>query len=203
MRHRIAHAVLLLAVAASVAACGERAGDRAEASNDVVGTGDPTPAAPAATASSATRTPTGSATVAASHRKPPCDPGGGFPRQRAGCPDPSPETGWVSVGANGVLLLQPFRTYTDDEIGREYAESHDLDYPFSNDYLDAPIGDPRPLLLSRTTVCTGIVEVGHRDPLADHAVDCEEFRHAGVDRVPAAVWRDGGRVVQLSELYRP
>jgi hypothetical protein len=38
----------------------------------------------------------------------------------------------------------------------------------------------------------------------DHAVSCTDLvRVAASQRLTVAVWRDGRRVVQVSELYRP
>ncbi|MCW2792696.1 MAG: hypothetical protein JWO76_1794 [Nocardioides sp.] len=136
--------------------------------------------------------------------RPPCDPGGGFPVPAPGCPDPEPETGWLTVGPDRALVLHPLRTYTNDAEGRAYAESHGLEYPFSNDYFDAADGAARPLSLDPETACTGIIRVGYREPLHDHAVDCADLIHAAARRrLTTAVWREGDRVVQVSELYRP
>ena len=133
----------------------------------------------------------------------PCDPRGGFPRARKGCPDSRPETGWIRR-TGGRLILEPFRTYANDASGKAYAEAHGVGFPFSNDYYDAPTGHSYVLGLDPDTVCTGIIDVGYRDPLADHVVACTELtRVASRLRVPAAVWRDGTHVVQVSELYRP
>ena len=86
----------------------------------------------------------------------PCDPGSGFPLQKAGCPDPSPQTGWVSA-SNGHVSLSPFRTLGNDAEGEAYAVKHGEDYPFPNDYFDAPMGANHPLALTDSTVCTGII----------------------------------------------
>ena len=135
---------------------------------------------------------------------PPCDPGGGFPRDKSGCPDPDPETGWLSREQGEPLQLAPFRTYTVDAEGKAYAKEHGLGFPFLDDYYDAAEGPARRLDLGHDTVCTGIILVGHHDPLEDHRVECAAMvRAAASQLVPVAVWRDGDRVVQVSELYRP
>jgi hypothetical protein len=132
-----------------------------------------------------------------------CDPGGGFPKPKRGCPDPDPETGWLS-GTQDGLRLKPLRTYTVDAEGKAYAEQQGLEFPFSNDYYDAPDGVAHRLELDPDTVCSGIIVVDVQDPLADHAVSCADLvRVAAGQRVTVAVWRDGDRVVQVSELYRP
>jgi hypothetical protein len=135
----------------------------------------------------------------------PCDPGGGFPRPKAGCPDSDPETGWLDRTPRGGLRLKPFHTLGNDAEGRAYAQDHDLEFPFSNDYFDAPVGTAQPIVLDGETVCTGIIRVGSRGPLADHAVDCGTLAAAAGDPpdLPVAVWRDGATIVQVSELYRP
>lgn len=131
----------------------------------------------------------------------PCDPG--RLRDKEGCPDPDPETGWVTA-KDGALTLQPFRTLGNDREGRAYARKHDLDFPFPNDYLDVRDGPAHPLALASGTVCTGIVVVGYREPLKDRVVPCDEFvKAAEQQRVTSAVWSSGADVVQLSELYRP
>lgn len=144
---------------------------------------------------------------------PPCDPGGGFPQQKAGCPDPEPETGWLTAGPDGVLTMRPFRTLGNDAEGKAYAQSHGLEYPYPNDYLDAPDGSAHGLELQPGTVCTGIILVGYESPLRDHVVDCGELvsaaspgdggDHAEGPAIPVAVWLQGADVVQVSELYRP
>jgi len=133
-----------------------------------------------------------------------CNPGGGFPRPKRGCPDPDPETGWLTSTQDGELQLKPMRTYVDDAAGKAYAEQHGLEFPFTDDYYDAPGGRARRLELDSATICSGIIAVDLQDPLADHAVSCADLvRVAAGQRVTVAVWRDGDRVVQVSELYRP
>lgn len=133
----------------------------------------------------------------------PCDPGGGFPVRKAGCPDADPETGWLSASGAG-LRLRPFRTLGNDAEGEEYARRHGEEFPFPNDYFDAPDGESQPLELDPRTVCTGIIRVGYQEPLEDHVVACGELaRAAGQGSVPVAVWRSEGEVAQASELYRP
>lgn len=157
--------------------------------------GSATPAAP--TASQAP--PAAPATI-----RFPCDPGGGFPRARKGCPDPRPETGWLRQQSGGRLTLEPFTTYGNDAAGRAYAQAHGVEFPFSNDYHDAPAGAPYVVRLDPRTVCTGIIAVGYRAPLADHVVPCSDLAAVATrQRVPVAVWREGTGVVQVSELYRP
>ncbi|HQR28339.1 MAG TPA: hypothetical protein PLP61_14955 [Nocardioides sp.] len=134
----------------------------------------------------------------------PCDPGGGFPQPRRGCPDQHPTTAWLTAYEDGRATLEPFRTYVNDAAGRAYAREHDLEFPFPNDYHDAPVGAAFNVELSAQTVCTGIIVIGYREPLRDHRVSCDKLSVATQDRpVPAALWWDGDRVVQVSELYRP
>lgn len=133
-----------------------------------------------------------------------CDPGGGFPKARAGCPDPEPETGWLTLNRDGERVLEPFRTLGNDAEGRAYAEDRGLDFPFPNDYFDAPDGPAHEVVLEPDTVCTGIIRVGYREPLEDHVVECAALDEGAADRaVPVAVWSDGQRTIQVSELYRP
>lgn len=133
----------------------------------------------------------------------PCDPGSGSPIRKIGCPDATPETGWLSA-SNGHLSLTLFRTLRNDLEGRAYAQRHGEDFPFRNDYFDAPTGASHPLGLASSTVCTGIILVGYREPLRDHVVPCEDLVGvADLRRVPIAAWVTGGEVVQVSELYRP
>lgn len=126
---------------------------------------------------------------------------------RPSCPDASPETGWLTRAADGTLRIEPFYSFTNDAEGRAYARKHHLDYPFPGDTYDASIGSPHPLALSPGTVCTGVIQVGYRDPLEDHRVRCTAFssalREGPVTSIRVAVWCEHGRVVQLSELYRP
>lgn len=133
----------------------------------------------------------------------PCNPGAGFPEHKKGCPDRDPEQGWLSV-EDGNLVLAPFRTLGNNAEGKTYAHHHGEDYPFANDYFDAPVGTPHSLTLNARTVCTGIIMVGYREPLDDHVATCEELtKMAERMRVPVAVWATDGEVVQVSELYRP
>lgn len=134
----------------------------------------------------------------------PCDPGFGFPRPRAGCPDPNPLTAWLDPGPDGRLVLHPFRTLGNDAEGRAYARSHGLEFPFPNDYYDAPSGRPQELVPGPDTVCSGAIRVGYREPLEDHAVDCAELVDVATQRrLTVAVWRADGVTAQVSELYRP
>jgi hypothetical protein len=133
----------------------------------------------------------------------PCNPGSGFPARKAGCSDPEPETGWLLATEDG-LSLAPFRTLGNDAEGEAYARQHGEEYPFPNDYFDAPDGAGHPLALGHGTVCTGIIVVGYREPLTDHVVSCDELvKVAEGRRIPVAVWVSGGTVIQASELYRP
>lgn len=134
-----------------------------------------------------------------------CNPGSGFPVPEKGCPDPDPETGWLTASAD-ALTLKPFRSLGNDPAGEAYAREHDLEFPFANDYYDAPDGDSHAIEIDKATVCTGIIRVGYREPLEDHAVPCGALVKVARDqrmRLPVAVWQDGGVVVQVSELYRP
>jgi hypothetical protein len=137
-------------------------------------------------------------------RPAPCDPGSGSPVTAPGCPDPEPESAWLTVRPDGALVLHPFRTYGNDAEGRVYAERRGLEFPFSNDHFDAGVGPDQTFELDSDTVCTGIILVGYRGPLGDHVVDCSELTEvAARRRVTVAVWRDDGEAVQVSELYRP
>lgn len=69
-------------------------------------------------------------------------------------------------------------------------------------------GSPYVLDLGAFELCSGVIQVGYREPLEDHVVECSEFRDALEEqpgsRIPVAIW--SGRVdqdIQLSELYRP
>jgi hypothetical protein len=105
---------------------------------------------------------------------------------------------------DGRLVLHPFRTLGNDAEGRAYARSHGLEFPFPNDYYDAPSGPPQELEPGPDTVCSGAIRVGYREPLEDHAVDCAELVDVAAQRrLTVAVWRAGGVTVQVSELYRP
>lgn len=133
-----------------------------------------------------------------------CDPGFGFPRPRRGCPDDEPATAWLVGYFADRATLEPFTTYANDDEGRAYAQAHGLEFPFPNDYFDAPVGAAYTLDLDPHSVCTGIILIGYREPLEDHVVECDELRAATARRpIPVAVWQDGARVVQVSELYRP
>jgi hypothetical protein len=158
------------------------------------------PAPTTSAAPTASQTPPGEPATA----RFPCDPGGGFPRARKGCPDPRPGTGWLTQQAGGRLTVAPFRTYGNDAAGHAYARAHGVGFPFPNDYYDAPAGAPYVVRLDPRTICTGIIVVGYRDLLADHVVPCSELMAvASRQRVAVAIWRDGTGVVQASELYRP
>ena len=148
-------------------------------------------------------TPTLGKPAKAIERVMPCNPGSGFPLPKGGCPDTTPETGWLSA-SNGNLSLSPFRTLGNDAEGEAYALEHGEDYPFPNDYIDAPMGAKHSFALTDGTVCTGIILVGYREPLNDHVVSCDDLvSAAGRRRVPIAAWTSDGEVVQASELYRP
>jgi hypothetical protein len=132
-----------------------------------------------------------------------CDPGFGSPEPSASCPDPKPQTGWVTA-AHGELTLSLFTTLHNDAEGQAYAEEHGEEFPFSNDYFDAPTGTSRLLTLSQETTCTGVILVGYREPLEDHVVPCDKLTAVARDRrVPVAVWSTGSAIAQVSELYRP
>ncbi|WP_296607437.1 hypothetical protein [Nocardioides sp.] len=145
--------------------------------------------------------------TAAAPAEMPCDPSIGFPEPKEGCPDPAPETGWLRATAQG-LTLAPFRTLGNDAEGQAYAREHDLEYPFPGDYFDVPDGPSRPVVLTPHTVCSGaiLIEYAASSDASgwDHAVECTDLvRVASQRRVPVAIWRAHGHVVQASELYRP
>jgi hypothetical protein len=105
----------------------------------------------------------------------PCDPGLGDPQSPPGCPG-AYATGEVVIDDDGEVVLDP--------VG----------------------GSPIRLDLSAVEVCSGAVLVGYREPLVDHVVPCSDFRLAledGIPSIPAVMWEDGDRIVQLSELYHP
>ena len=136
----------------------------------------------------------------------PCDPGFGFPRPSATCPDDDPLIGQVTAYDVGRVTVQPVRVFTHDAEGRAYAEAHGLEYPFSNDVYSVEIGRPRQVRLAAGTLCSGSILVAYGEPLADNRVDCAAFGTALAFHgfgIPAALWFDGDRLVQLSELYRP
>lgn len=148
----------------------------------------------------------GDATLTASEGEsvaPPCDPGAGSPVDVAGCPDPEPDTGWLSA-SGGDLTLKPFRTLGNDPEGKAYARDHDVEYPFPNDYFDAADGPRHSVAIDESTMCTGIIQVDYQEPLTDHVVGCEQLvQVAGRQPVPVAVWLADEEVMQVSELYRP
>jgi hypothetical protein len=135
----------------------------------------------------------------------PCDPGFGFPAARASCPDPDPLIGRVTAYDGGSVTVQPIRVWVTGPEGQAYAEAHDLDYPFPNDYYQRDVGDPLTVRVTPETICTGSIEVDFPGGLDDHLVGCPAFGTA-LERhrwVTSALWFDRGRLVQLSELYRP
>lgn len=133
----------------------------------------------------------------------PCDPRSGFPAVTNECPDPDPDTGWLTA-AEGHLTLELFHTLGNDAEGKTYASEHDMDFPFPDDYVDAPAGSSHPVQLALGTVCTGIILVGYREPLEDHVVRCAALVEAATARrVPVAIWSTDDTIVQVSELYRP
>ena len=131
----------------------------------------------------------------------PCDPSVGFPEPRESCPDADPETAWLSARGQD-LTLQPFHSYTNDAEGEAYAQANGLEYPYSNDTLDAAEGAPHSLELAPDTVCTGSIVVSRQ--VTDQVVDCAQVVEAAAERrLAVAIWRQDGAVVQVSELYRP
>jgi hypothetical protein len=195
-------AVLVVALLLAPTGCGGGTDQPAQPPVSSAGSDGPSRTAtghPSSPVTTTTREPSASTAASAF----PCDPGGGFPRARKGCPDAHPDTGWLTRDREGHAWLEPFRTYGNDPRGRAYARSHGLGFPFANDYHDASTGPRRLLAVPATTVCTGIILVGYGPP-GDHVVPCAQMlRVAGRLRVPVALWRDGSRLVQLSELYRP
>lgn len=112
----------------------------------------------------------------------PCDPGMGDPRPSNTCPDPKPDTGRLLMDGAGEVWFDPDRPGSGDERIR----------------VD----------LRAVSTCSGVITVGHREPLADHVVDCEEFREALEERpdlrIAVAIWSGSGvPIIQLSELYHP
>lgn len=165
--------------------------------------GDPTPT-PTATATPSDATPRDTATPSESSTAAamPCDPSLGAPRAEPGCPV-EPVTGWLAPADEG-LTLELFRTLHSDAEGKAYAREHGLEFPFPNDYFDAPTGEVQPIKLGAETVCTGVIIVDFRSPLEDHVVDCAALVRATEKRpIPVAVWIQDDQVLQASELYRP
>lgn len=132
-----------------------------------------------------------------------CNPGFGNPQPKRDCPDRDPETGWLTV-SDGRLMLTPFQTLHNDAEGEAYAREHGEEYPFPNDYFDAADGAAYAIDLPDAALCSGVILVGYREPLKDHAVGCEKLENAARSKqVPVALWRSGNAIVQASELYRP
>ena len=129
-------------------------------------------------------------------------PHSGFPVATDDCPDREPETGWLTVSGE-QLMLKPFRTLLNDAERKAYANEHGEDFPFPNDYFNAPNGPSHPIQLAPGTVCTGIILVGNREPLKDHVVSWADLGEAAGKRVPVAVWSTDDTTAQVSGLYRP
>ncbi len=113
-------------------------------------------------------------------------------------------TGWVTHVAGRTFTVQPVHTYGNGPAGRAYAEAHGLEFPFSNDYYDAPTGTPYEIDVGQA-LCTGSIVVAYHEPLADTVVPCARFgppvRHGR--RVTAALWLTSDTTaIQVSELYR-
>lgn len=114
-------------------------------------------------------------------------------------------TGWVTHVDGPTFTVQPFRTYGNGPAGRAYAEAHDLEFPFSNDYYDAPAGPPYRVDVTRA-LCTGSIVVAYHEPLGDTVVPCARFgppaRHGR--QVTAALWLTSDTTaIQVSELSHP
>jgi hypothetical protein len=197
---RVRHSPAVLAIASAslvLGACG--AEGTQSGSTPPSASSEPTGAHPSPTA--ATSSPPSESSKPAQQLL--CDPGFGSPEPSASCPDPKPQTGWVTA-AHGELTLSLFTTLHNDAEGQAYAEEHGEEFPFSNDYFDAPTGTSRLLTLSQETTCTGVILVGYREPLEDHVVPCDKLTAVARDRrVPVAVWSTGSAIAQVSELYRP
>ncbi|MEZ5097886.1 MAG: hypothetical protein R2731_18505 [Nocardioides sp.] len=134
----------------------------------------------------------------------PCDPSLGDPRHAPACPNDSPLTAQLTRFEDGHLDLEVFHTLHSDTTGQAYAAAHDLEFPFPNDYYDAPTGEVVSLDLGTDTVCTGSILAGFG--AQDRLMRCRRFATALAFHgfpVPVAVWQHRGRVVQVSELYRP
>lgn len=134
----------------------------------------------------------------------PCDPGGGSPRMRVGCPDSQPVTGWLTKRANGQLWVKPFRVYTDNAAGKAYARRHGIHYPFFQGFYEAPDGPSFRIDLN-SVICSGIANVGGtRGGQADHLVACSDMSEVAARmQLTVAIWRKDTRIFQVSELYRP
>lgn len=187
-------------LAAALVGCGEADGGAGTSVRD------PATSAPStmstATTPGAARPRPASAGATRAAQQPPCDPGGGFPRSRVTCPAAAMVGRLVSDDA-GVVRIQPLHFYVNDAEGAAYAREHGLDYPFANDYYQVDEGAAATATVDPGTVCTGIIAAGYREPLGDHVVPCRAFEAARVRGTTVAVWVDAGRLVQLSELYRP
>jgi hypothetical protein len=210
-------ALSLRAVAALLAGCGDDS-SASSGSEPTATVTDTRSASPTETETeTGTRTPTPTPTVAETStptpslatppvpaRGFPCDPGGGFPKPSDTCPYGEPLTGDVAAFDGTTLTLKPFHTYYNDAEGKAYAKKHHLRYPFDDDHYDAPAGPPRTVDVSPDTICTGVIQVGYRDPMKDRKVPCSTYVKAvSRSEVVSALWFDGDHLVQLSELFRP
>lgn len=134
----------------------------------------------------------------------PCDPSLGDPLRMPACPNDSLLTARLTGLTDRRLTLEVFHTLHSDAQGKAYAAAHDLEFPFPNDYYDAPTGDVVSLDLDPDTICTGSILSGFG--ASDRLMPCRRLARAlrfhGFP-VHVAIWRERGHVVQVSELYRP
>ncbi len=165
--------------------------------------GSPSPSPSPTPSPSVSPTPSASPSVSPSPVAMPCDPSFGDPKPKAGCPHDTLVTGWLQA-RDGALTLRLFRTLHSDAEGQAYAAEHDLEFPFPNDYYDAPTGKIRAVTLAPTTICTGAIQVGHMNG-EDNVVPCRKMANVAgrKPRLPVAVWGPLDQPVQVSELYRP
>jgi hypothetical protein len=124
----------------------------------------------------------------------------GDPRPVPGCPDRDPLIGDVLAYDAGTVTVQPLTVHWGDEA-RAYGAAHGIDV--SNDYVQVPVGDPVVIARPADVVCTTAIRLGYRRG-SDQPVPCRAYRAAlEVYPVTSALWFSDGRLIQMSELYRP
>lgn len=105
-----------------------------------------------------------------------CDPGMGDPQPVPGCPDRHPLIGDVLAFDARTVTVQPLTVYWGDEA-RAYGAAHRIDV--SNDYLQAPAGDPITIVRPPDVVCTTAIRLG---TAGGRTTRCPATRTAGRSR---------------------
>ena len=114
--------------------------------------------------------------------------------------------GYLTALSGSSLTVEIVKTYGNDAAGQAYAVAHHLDFPFDNDYFDAPTGRVVTVPMTSATTCRGDIRVAGTEPMSPTTVPCAQFAAPMSDPAPLLVRvsvGSAGNARTMVEVFRP